>query len=111
MRRPLAAVWTFAGLLLAPGPLRAQTQLAVAPNDYTADANWLCRPGRHDACDVDMTTSVVAADPRTDDISGDYISRGQLQRDWGLHLVDMNLVLGNLIGVVREQARAFAGKK
>src|SRR5262249_45338134 len=24
--------------------------------------SWLCRPGRHDACDVDLTTTIVAAD-------------------------------------------------
>ncbi len=51
------------------------------------------------------------ADPRTDDISGDYISRGQLQRDWGLHLVDMNIVQGNLIGIVGRQAHEFGAKQ
>lgn len=34
---------------------------AAAPVDYTKDAAWLCRPGRSDACDVDLTTTVVAA--------------------------------------------------
>ena len=33
------------------------------PNDYKDDASWLCRPGRKgDACDVDLTTTIVAAD-------------------------------------------------
>jgi hypothetical protein len=35
---------------------------APAPNDYSDAKSWLCRPGRHDACDVDLTTTVVAAD-------------------------------------------------
>ena len=35
---------------------------AAAPNDYSKDASWLCRPGRHDACDIDLTTTIVAAD-------------------------------------------------
>lgn len=36
---------------------------AVTPNDYTDDKTWLCRPGRKgDACDIDLTTTVVAAD-------------------------------------------------
>jgi hypothetical protein len=32
------------------------------PNDYSDAKSWLCRPGQHDACDVDMTTTVIAAD-------------------------------------------------
>jgi hypothetical protein len=36
---------------------------ALNPNDYADEKNWLCRPGREgDACDVDLTTTVVAAD-------------------------------------------------
>ncbi len=61
MRRPLAVSWMFALLVLAPGHVRAQTAVPVARNDYSADANWLCRPGRHDACDIDRTTAIVAA--------------------------------------------------
>jgi hypothetical protein len=32
------------------------------PNDYGDAKSWLCRPDRHDACDVDLTTTIVAAD-------------------------------------------------
>ena len=32
------------------------------PNDYSDAKSWLCRPGRHDACDVDLSTTVIAAD-------------------------------------------------
>ena len=39
---------------------------SAPPNDYKDDANWLCRPGRAgDACDVDLTTTVIAADGTT----------------------------------------------
>jgi hypothetical protein len=31
-------------------------------NDYGHGDNWLCRPGRHDACVVDLTTTAVTAD-------------------------------------------------
>ena len=45
----------------APAPPAATAELP--PNDYSDDKNWLCRPGRKgDACDVDLTTTVVAAD-------------------------------------------------
>jgi len=32
------------------------------PNNYADDKSWLCRPGRHDACDADMTATVVGED-------------------------------------------------
>src|SRR5438128_1925130 len=31
----------------------------TAPNDYGDDKSWLCRPGRSDACHVDLTTTVI----------------------------------------------------
>jgi hypothetical protein len=36
-----------------------------APNDYGDKANWLCWPGRDDACASDLTTTVVKADGST----------------------------------------------
>jgi len=41
--------------------IAAQAQPAPAPNNYADSKAWLCRPGRHDACDVDLTTTIVAA--------------------------------------------------
>ncbi len=39
-----------------------QTQTQPAPkNDYSKAETWLCRPGRQDACSVDLTATVVAA--------------------------------------------------
>jgi len=46
---------------LLVGMLSATT-IAQAPNDYGSASSWLCRPGRHDACDVDLSTTIVAAD-------------------------------------------------
>jgi hypothetical protein len=59
--------------VLSTVPATAQTQAiaqstpaaapqAPAPNDYTDEKNWLCRPGRQDACAVDLATTVVSAD-------------------------------------------------
>jgi DUF3089 family protein len=50
------------------------------------------------------------SDPRTDDIVGDVVVNGQVQKDWGLHLIDANLAMGNLVDLVREQAKAYARK-
>ncbi|HJU41836.1 MAG TPA: DUF3089 domain-containing protein, partial [Vicinamibacterales bacterium] len=47
----------------APAPPAAPPVADSAPNDYADEKNWLCRPGRKgDACDVDLTTTLVAAD-------------------------------------------------
>lgn len=45
-----------------PPPQPAPAASAPAPNDYADEKNWLCRPGRQDACTVDLTTTSVAAD-------------------------------------------------
>ena len=42
------------------------------------------------------------ADPRTDDIGGD------LSPDWGMHLVDANVAMGNIEDLVAAQAEAYA---
>ncbi len=46
----------------AQTPPAAPTPTETAkPNDYSDPKTWLCRPGVHDACDIDETTTVVAA--------------------------------------------------
>ena len=37
----------------------------IQPNDYSDKANWLCWPGRSDACASDLTSTVVKADGST----------------------------------------------
>jgi hypothetical protein len=52
------------------------------------------------------------ADPRTDDINGDVVGPGGvIAKDWGLHLIDANIAMGNLVEVVGQQAKAYAAKK
>ncbi len=44
---------------------------SAAKNDYGSPDTWLCRPGRaNDACAVDLTSTVVAADGRLTDARG-----------------------------------------
>lgn len=61
----LFAVLTSAAITAAaqlPAPA-APPAAAMTPNDYGDEKSWLCRPGRKgDACDVDLTTTVIAAD-------------------------------------------------
>jgi hypothetical protein len=50
------------------------------------------------------------ADPRTDEISGDIVVAGNVLKDWGLHLIDVNLEMGDLVALVDRQAKAYAGR-
>jgi hypothetical protein len=60
---------------------------------------------------LEVTVHGNPADPRTDDITGDVMTNGQVNAGWGLHLIDVNLAMGNLVGVVHEQAKAYLAAK
>ncbi|MCX5760759.1 MAG: DUF3089 domain-containing protein [Gemmatimonadetes bacterium] len=45
--------------------------------------------------------------PRTKTLAGDVVIAGQVKSDWGLHLIDMSAAMGNLVGIVGTQSRAF----
>ena len=49
--------------------------------------------------------------PRVNDITGDVVIGGQIQADWGLHLIDVNLTMGNLVDIVGQQGKAYLGAK
>jgi len=51
------------------------------------------------------------ADPRTDEITGDVVNQGKVLPEWGLHLIDVNLSIGNLIDVVHDQVKAYNANK
>ena len=47
------------------------------------------------------------SDPRTDEITGDVVVNGIVLADWGLHLIDVNLAIGNLVDIVGQQSKAY----
>ena len=49
---------------LIAAPAVAQAPAYTAP-DYSRDANWLCRPGRADACGGDIAVTRIAASGKT----------------------------------------------
>ena len=57
IRTTLAALAVTCLALASAAPIQA----AEAKNDYGASANWLCLPGRTDACSGDNAATVVAA--------------------------------------------------
>ena len=57
-----------------------------------------------------ITVHGDASDPRTDEITGDVVVNGQVQTNWGLHLIDVNLAIGNLIDIVGQQSKNYLAK-
>ncbi|PKP83416.1 MAG: lysophospholipase [Alphaproteobacteria bacterium HGW-Alphaproteobacteria-18] len=45
--------------------------------------------------------------PRADTIPGDVVIGGNVLAEWGLHLVDMNIAMGNLVEIARLQAEGW----
>ncbi|HFG6905402.1 DUF3089 domain-containing protein [Acinetobacter baumannii] len=45
--------------------------------------------------------------PRTSTLMGDIVKDGKVLKDWGLHLIDIDLVQGNLIDIVAKQSQAW----
>lgn len=52
---------------------------------------------------LQITVQGDPSDPRIDDVSGD------LTPEWGLHVIDANLVTGDMIELVRKQVDAYTG--
>jgi hypothetical protein len=44
------------------------------------------------------------------DIAGDFFYGDRLLQEWGLHLVDIDLAQGNLVEIVRQQAKVWTAK-
>ena len=59
----LSLALSLGGTALAQAP--ATPAATPAPNDYTDPATWLCRPGRNDACAVNLDATVIQADGTT----------------------------------------------
>jgi len=59
---------------------------------------------------LSVTTHGNKNDPRADTITGDvYVGETRLD-DWGLHLIDMNVVMGNLVNIVRLQGNTWVSR-
>jgi hypothetical protein len=57
---------------------------------------------------LEITVHGDSVDPRTDDIAGDVTgANGEVQANWGLHLIDVNLAMGDLVKIVERQSKAY----
>jgi Protein of unknown function (DUF3089) len=57
-----------------------------------------------------VTVHPTAGAARTNDISGDVVVNGQVLQDWGLHLIDANLTMGNLVAIVGDETKVYLAK-
>jgi hypothetical protein len=60
---------------------------------------------------LEITVNADASDPRADDIPGDLGMAGKPLANWGLHLIDVNLTMGNLLDIVAKQSKSYLSKK
>jgi hypothetical protein len=101
--------------LLAGRTASSENAMRWSDQHPTVDTNFVKLPGLLSGeCKQENGASYFAVsinadpnDPRTDNISGDLILGGELVREWGLHLVDVNLVLGDMVDMVRAQGAAY----
>ncbi len=83
------------------------------------DTPWVSVPGllsakcttNENASYLEVTVHGDPADPRVDDITGDIGAPPQVLANWGLHLVDVNLSMGNLVDIVAQEAKAYTARK
>jgi hypothetical protein len=47
------------------------------------------------------------ADPRTDTINGDVMVGGQIVPGWGLHLIDMQVAMEDLVDLAKAQGQSW----
>ena len=80
--------------------------------DRPIETPWVSVPGlltaecksNESATYLEVTVHADPSGARTGDIIGD------LTPDWGLHLVDFNIAMGNLVDIVGEQVKAWGRK-
>ncbi len=82
----------------AAGPTPVTTPFVSLPGLLTAECVV-----EGDFSYLRVTVHADPADARVDDIPGD------LTPEWGLHLVDVNLAMGDIIAMIGRQAAAYTG--
>jgi hypothetical protein len=96
MRKP--APWTSNGATIAT-PFVEVPGLLVGECVAAGDAAYLL-----------AQINAEPKDARTDDIGGEVMIGTEVSPDWGLHLIDVNLVQGDMIRLIGTQATAWEAK-
>ena len=90
-----------ADMVWVEGRPRPRSQLVSLPGLLTAEC---VRQGGYAYLEISVRRS---RGDRRRGIKGDRLKTGMADADWGLHLIDVNLALGNLIEIVRSQAAEY----
>ena len=90
----------------APGTTIATAITLVGVPVPQASTPWVEAPGSYSAHCTSGTAHALEVTPR----AGAPTPKPVPDATWGLHLTDANLALGNLVELVGEQAKAFAGR-
>jgi len=83
-------------------PQPIETPYVSLPGMLTAE----CVADEHGSY-LAVTVHPDPAGHRANDIVGDVVVNGQVMPDWGLHLIDVNLAMGNLVDIVHQEAKAY----
>lgn len=84
-------------------PSKIATPFVEVPGMLTAE----CAKDASGKTYLSIGIAPNASGKRTSTIAGDVVIAGQVQANWGLHLIDMNLTMGNLIHDVRREAETY----
>jgi hypothetical protein len=68
-----------------------------------------CKSGP-DGSYLAVTVKGDPADPRVDEIVGDVVTMDMVQANWGLHLIDVHVGMGNLLTITKAKADAFKAR-
>lgn len=111
---PLKAYLSTEGRTITGGPrqrpwvtpeTKIETPFVALPGLLTAEC-----ASNENANYLKITVNGVPDDPRTDDIGGD-LGAGPIAAQWGLHLIDANLAMGNLVDIVAQQSKTYAARR
>jgi hypothetical protein len=109
---PLHAYLTAKGTVLSGAPTPPWT-VPEKPVDtpYVSVPGLLtgeCVPGANGSPYFSITINADPNDARTDEIVGDVLANGEVVGDWGLHVIDVHLAIGNLVDLVKAKTAAYA---
>ncbi len=101
--------------IVGTAPPKPWTMSTSTNSEPPIDTPWVSVPGlltakcasNENATYLEVTVHGDPSDPRVDDITGDLMAAGQPLAMWGLHLIDVNLSMGNLVDIVGQQAKAY----
>ena len=84
-------------------PVAISTPFVEAPGMLSAE----CAKDASGKTYLAIVTNPNPAGKRTTGYSGDVVILGKVQANWGLHLIDMNVTMGDMIADVRREGEAY----